>query len=227
MQTRNRPVSLPPSDRHPRLILALVIAALLAPAVLSGIALAKGPGLVRVDPPIDLGAAPETWLDVRFVPFQVIDDGAEIPWTGGTFVVRLVPVDATAPVTRFPARERPAGSGRFEATVIVPDSGLAGVQIGLLGESCEQGACTVSDMPFELTDGSVVAAAMASQSLGAAPVVEPAEAVPHADPDTIPDIVGSVPLPSALLGLVGVVGLAAVGLRVTSGLRSRPRAPDR
>ena len=206
--------------------MALATAILLSLPALGSGALAKDGGMVRVDPPIDLGAVPGTTMEVHFEPFQVLDGGVELAWTGTPFVVRLFPVAAAASMSRIHAKEQPAGSGRYVATITVPDSGLVRVEIGLLGESCVNGECTISDLPFELTEGSVVAALPPV----AAPIAPEVVAQTNETP-TVPAI--DVAAPSAIsmgvLALALMVGIAITlgALRLRPGLRSRPPAPDR
>lgn len=222
-----QPVHRPTTRRSPtRSACAIVLALVLALPASAGGALAKDGGLVRVDPPIDLGTAPGTTFEVWFEPFQVIEGGTELAWTGTPFVVRLFPVDDAADMSRARATERPAGSGRYVATVTVPASGLARVEIGLVGESCVNGACTISDLPFALTEGSVVGAPPdpAPEAVDAVAQANEAPAVPAVDL-TAPPV-----LPMGVLALVlglGVVATAFVIRRLRLVPRSRPPTPGR
>jgi hypothetical protein len=110
----------------------------------------------QLDTPVSLGAAPGSSIEIGWRVAR-IQDGQVTPMIGSPVFVRLVPPAGKGEsVTAF-GTERPSGSGHYVATVIVPEGGIAAIEVGLRGQSCvDDGSCATSDVLFPLTDDALV-----------------------------------------------------------------------
>lgn len=215
-----------------RLATATVIAAVLVVAF-AGSAAAKGDAMAELDAPIPPDADPGTELEVGWRAWTP-DGGTEWPFAGSPIFIRLISTDGTAS-TEVLGTENPRGSGHYLATISVPPGGVGRVEIGLLGESCVDGACTRSDILFELPEEQRVPAAALPVSvdppLPVAPQFEPVGAAGTPSNDTVPlalALVGGGVVLLLLLGLAGRVrassGPAGVAAPAHAGLHGR--SPD-
>ncbi len=86
-----------------------------------------------------------------FMPSPVRRD----PIMGSPVFIRLLPAGA-GKATEARGFEKPSGSGHYAAEVVVPASGIDGVQIGLVGEMCTAGSACVRDDIMLLLVGPVM-----------------------------------------------------------------------
>src|SRR5262245_61895462 len=141
------------------LILAGVAASAIGPVGLSAASPSPAPTPVPSDGPPERPPF-EVWLD-RPLPAdaQPGDDlevgatvwdrlGEEIPRLGATIFLRALPADGAA--TPNQAIARTDWPGHFVGVVEVPASGLAGIELGVTGTSCENDACRPDDWVFEM-----------------------------------------------------------------------------
>ena len=122
-------------------------------------------------------------------------------------------------------RESPPGSGRYEATITIPSGGVRRVEVGLFGESCVDGTCTRSDLPFELPEDQRV-----PQAAAAPPVVPLATAAaPAAGRSVAATVAAEDPPPNLPIAVAiitaGVLLLVMVAL--TLARRTRMAEPSR
>ena len=200
---------------------------------LAGPAAAKGDALAALDAPIPPDADAGTELKVGWRAWTP-DGGTDWPFAGSPVFIRLISTDGTSS-TEVLGNENPRGSGHYLATIRVPPGGVGRVEIGLLGESCVDGACTRSDILFELPEEQRVPAVAAPVR-----VDPPIPAVPEPAPVRVADSARSndaVPLALAivagavtlllLLGMPGRVrptsGPAGVAAPAHAGLRRGTR----
>ena len=140
----------------------------------AGVAAAKGGALASLDTPIPVDAEPGTEIDVAWRAWTP-DGGSDWPFSGSPVFIRLVSADGGRS-TESMGREIPPGSGHYEATIAIPSGGVRRVEVGLFGESCVEGSCTRSDLPFELPEDQRV-----PQAAAAPAVVPVATAAPRAE----------------------------------------------
>ncbi len=174
-----------------------------------------------------------------FMPSPVRRD----PILGSPIFIRLLPAGAGKAVEAN-GHESPKLSGHYVAKVRVPDSGIGGVQIGLLGEMCEAGKACVRDDIMLLLVGPVMStstdpaaarvvtqAAAASAAPAPAATAAPAAVATAAPPVTTPvtpapasTASGIVPgwLGASAVLILAVIGLLAAGRRIRR--RSAPSA---
>jgi hypothetical protein len=161
-----------------------------------------------------------------FMPSPVRRD----PIMGSPVFIRLLPAGA-GKATEARGFEKPSGSGHYAAEVVVPASGIDGVQIGLVGEMCEAGKGCVRDDIMLLLVGPVMttasdpAAAKVVDAVAAPTAAAPAPAATAAPPVTTPVAQAPVTTPSGIepgwLAASTVVILAVVGLLATARLLRR------
>lgn len=172
-------------------------------------ALAKDDAIARFSPPIPLDAEPGSTIEAAFDAYSVVEGGDDIPWST-PMAVWLVPVDPTAEPARFVASEQPANSGHYVVTLTVPASGIAEVGVGIRGETCIAGTCTIDDIPVTVTPDSVLAPAVLPPSAASQPPAVNVPPITTAEPAMPP----LPPLALALiLGLGVVVAAVAVFMR--------------
>ena len=166
-----------------------------------------------------------------FMPSPVRRD----PILGSPIFIRLLPAGAGKAV-EAQGFEQPRLSGHYAAKVRVPDSGIGGVQIGLLGEMCEAGKACVRDDIVLLLVGPVmttsadpaaatVVATAAPAATAAAPVAVATAAPPVTVPVAQPAVAASPGSEPAWLAAVAVIALAVVGLLAAASLIRRRGAP--
>ncbi len=203
---------MPPEVTRPmRHHLAAVVAALSLLAILAMPVLAKEGMEARLDAPIPAGTPPGTTLDVGWTTFMPDGGGGTVPFSGAPVSIALTEPGASEPATVVPGDEYPSGSGHFTATIVVPPGGIAadGVAILLRGESCEDGVCQRSDLPFVLV-GEVLTTAAA-----AAPVPAPSAVAPVATPTVTAPAADTTPWSLvALAAGAAVIGAVFVAIRV-------------
>lgn len=142
-----------PRPRFRRLLAVPML--LLAIAALAGPAAAKEGAEAWFDTPIDLGAEPGSAIDVGW-SVVVVAGEERSPMIGSPVFIRLVPPAGSGEaVTEF-GTERPSGSGHYVASIIVPAGGIAGIEVGLRGSACTNGACETTDILFTLTGDALV-----------------------------------------------------------------------
>jgi hypothetical protein len=199
------------------------VSALLSPPLLllllalAGPVLAKEGMQARLDAPIPIDAPPGTTLEVGWTTTVPDGAGGAAAFSGAPVFIALTEPGAAEPRALVFGDESPAGSGHFTASIVVPKGGIApdGVMIGLRSETCENGVCERTWMPFQLlgpvlTTLPVVPAAVPVASAAADPAATPAPArAPAADA-------------APWLGLAavgGLLALAAAALGVRAGRR--------
>src|SRR6476619_918015 len=174
------------SRRTATLSLLLGITASVALALPS---LAKEGAEARLDTVIHRDAAPGSTIAVAWSLFQVVDD-KESPFSASGVYMRLKGADGKS-ATEVLGTESPVGSGHYTATIQVPDSGIAEVEVGLRGEQCTATeGCSRSDIIFPLNDDKLVTGSAAVVKPAPNPVAPVASAAPAAT---------SVPAPAAAL----------------------------
>jgi hypothetical protein len=183
--------------------------------------LAKEGMEAQLTTPVRLDTPPGTTLTVAWTILVEGEDG-RVPVTGMPVFLRFVPPGGGKAVEAM-GDERPANSGRFMATLVVPAGGIARVEVGMHNEMCENGSCTRSDMLFDLTDDSLVSGTAAGLGAAAAPIAS--AAYTPVQPATVPAATTSPAadatdprLASVGLGLAVAI-VAALG--ITLGIRSR------
>ncbi len=164
--------------------------------------------------PVRLDTPPGTALTVAWTILVEGEDG-RVPVTGMPVFLRFVPPGSGAAVEVI-GNERPADSGHFTATLVVPAGGIARVEVGIHNTSCVSGSCTEGDMLFDLTDDSLVSGAPTGARADAAVPMASAAYTP-VQPASAPlastsqaDATG---LPIPLVGLgVALAAIAALGI---------------
>jgi hypothetical protein len=176
---------------------------------LAGIAAAKEGAVASLDAPIPPGAEPGSEIEVGWSAGWPDGAGGLDPIVGSPVFIRLTSVDGSERVEAS-GTEQPSGSGHYVATITVPRGGVGLVEIGLRGESCMNGECVRSDIPFVLSDAERL------PELGAprvpAPVADEPEPLAPAPATPRPPVDG-VPLVLAAVALAGLGALAFAGLR--------------
>lgn len=165
----------------------IVVAAALAVALPAG---AKEGVRATLATPVSRDAAPGTKLDVSWTLFY-LEDGKRRPFGAGGVFVRLTGPGGA--VHEAFADDRAGSLGEFSATVVVPEGGIADVQIGLMGWRSDASGTKRADRLFPITNDprpGVPRAASASESR---------------DPG------GGDALPWRLIGAVIAVGLVVLG----------------
>jgi hypothetical protein len=165
---------------------------------LAGVVAGKDGALASLETPVPPDADPGTRIDVAWRAWMP-DSGSDWPFSGSPVFIRLVSANG-GKATETMGRERPPGSGRYEATIAIPSGGVGLVEVGLFGESCIEGTCTRSDLLFELPEDQRV-----PQLAAARPVVPVATQAPPAGARPVTTTV-------AIIGAGVVVLVAAVGL---------------
>jgi hypothetical protein len=126
-----------------RTLVRLAAAVLLVLAVAAP-ALAKAGLEARLDRPIPLNGDPGTTVFVGFSVAAIGEDPDS--WAGQPVILRMHPVGGD-PVESVAKDD---GKGHYTAAFVMPEHGVAAVEIGLRGESCENGTCTRSNLLFRV-----------------------------------------------------------------------------
>jgi len=151
--------------------------------------MAKTGAEAKLDTTLQRDATPGSTIAVAWSLFQVVDD-KESPFSASGVYMRLKGADGKS-ATEVLGTESPVGSGHYTATIQVPDSGIAEVEVGLRGEQCTATeGCSRSDIIFPLNDDKLVTGSAAVAKPAPKPVAPVASAAPVAT---------SVPAPAAAL----------------------------
>jgi hypothetical protein len=124
--------------------------------------------------PVPLDAAPGDEITVAWTLVFVDDEGKRQPFGASGVYIRLLGAAGGEP-TIGASSGSAHDDGRYEATVLVPEGGIGGVQIGLRGISSDTEGTYPSDVFFPITNNPLPAvtdttpAAGASDSARAAP----------------------------------------------------------
>ena len=189
----------------------LTLASLLGFVVLlalAGAAAAKGNALAELGAPIPPGAEPGSNIEMGWRAWMPDVEG-DWPFSGSPVFIRLTSADG-ASSTEALGVENPTGSGQYHATIRVPAGGVGLVEVGLFGESCVKGACSRSDILFELPAAQRVPVAIA-----AGPQDPP---LPQMPPVIRPEARGVVrdenapPVGAVVVAAGAAVGVLAIGL---------------
>jgi hypothetical protein len=183
--TRRRQWRPPPRGR-------LLAFALLAASVVAAPALAKEDVQATLTAPLPLDAAPGDEIRVVWTLESVDDDGTRQPFGASGIYVRLFSAADGEP-TIGPAT---GGGGRYEATVVVPEGGIGGVQIGLQGWVSNPTGTHPSDVFFPITNNPLPPV---TDTTPAAAATEPAPAETSSGMSPL----WIVPLALALLAALG------------------------
>lgn len=154
------------------LVGAAAIAALLSVSALP--VLAKEGAIAKLDTAIHRDAEPGSTIDVGWSVFMVTSSGEE-PVYGSPIYIKLVSPNGT--FTEMAGTEKPAGSGHYTASIVVPKGGIRDVIVAMVGQTCDElGNCTRADIKFPLTDDVLVSGAPApvAARTGTSTVVGPA-----------------------------------------------------
>jgi hypothetical protein len=135
--------------RHRVLPALLALGAVLA--VGAGTALAKEGAVAQLDAPVRMDTPPGTIIDIGWSVFAVDGEGTSRPIFGSPIYVRIVPAGGGAPV-EVAGTERPAGSGHYVASVIVPAGGIGTLEIAMHGQACDGSTCWEADYVFPMND---------------------------------------------------------------------------
>jgi LPXTG-motif cell wall-anchored protein len=158
--------------------------------------------------PIPLAAAPGDEITVAWNLAYEDDEGGRQPFGASGIYVRLVSVGGGEPTVG----RATGGSGRYEATVLVPEGGIGGVQIGLQGWASDPEGTHRSDLFFPITNN----------PLPAVQETSPAELAESAPARAAPEATGGSISP-LWMALVGLTLIAAAAVLVVLLLRRRRR----
>jgi hypothetical protein len=187
----------------------LLRAALLGVALLlslAGVVSAKEGAEAALDAPIPPGAEPGTEIEVGWRAGWPDGAGGMESIIGSPVFIRLTSVDGSEKV-EVGGTENPPGSGHYVATITMPRGGVGLVEIGLRGESCVNGECSRSDIPFALSDEDRL------PQLGAAAFPEPTAG------DGVP-----IALAIVALGVLGPLAITLLRARRTTSVPALPLA---
>lgn len=144
------------------LVAAAAIAALFSVSALP--ALAKEGAEAKLDTAIHRDAEPGSTIDVGWSVFMVTSSGEE-PVYGSPIYIKLVAPDGSS--TEAGGTEKPAGSGHYTASIVVPKGGIQDVVVAMVGTACyDGGGCQRADYVFPLTDDVLVSGAPAPVAAG-------------------------------------------------------------
>ena len=183
-----------------RLALALVFAASVGLAAAQP-ARAKERARATLVTRLPLTAPAGTRIDVRWRLFTIGEGGRQRPFDAGGIFVRLRSAAGAAATEAF-ASGGSHPSGIYRATVTVPDGGIGGVQIGLMGWTSGPKGEHRSDLLFPITNAPRVDLRASAAS------------VSHRDSKTWPFVVG------ASAATLGLALLLLAGRRRLSQARS-------
>jgi hypothetical protein len=144
------------------LVAAAAIAALFSVSALP--VLAKEGAEAKLDTAIHRDAEPGSTIDVGWSVFMVTASGEE-PVYGSPIYIKLVAPDGSS--TEAGGTEKPAGSGHYTASIVVPKGGIQDVVVAMVGTACyDGGGCQRADYVFPLTDDVLVSGAPAAVAAG-------------------------------------------------------------
>jgi hypothetical protein len=139
------------------LVAAAAIAALFSVSALP--VFAKEGAIAKLDTAIHRDAEPGSTIDVGWSVFMVTPSGEE-PVYGSPIYIKLVAPDGSS--TEAGGTEKPAGSGHYTASIVVPKGGIQDVVVAMVGTACTNGGgCQRADYVFPLTDDVLVSGAPA------------------------------------------------------------------
>jgi len=197
---------------------ASVLASFALVAALAGVVGAKEGMEAQLHSPISLATPPGTTIDVTW-DVHGIEGATQRPITGAPAFIRLVPSGGGKPSEAF-GIEDTKEPGTYHATLVVPAGGIARVEVGMRGRSCDAASCGSEDIVFPLTDDALVTGTAVQGVTAASPdpqAPRPAVAAPAVavGPGFVP-VVG-VGLAIALLAAVMTfVGRRRIGRRRAS-----------
>jgi hypothetical protein len=154
----------------------LLVAALVATALGPGAApvAAKEDVKATLTTPIPVDAAPGEKITLAWRLTSVDAEGKRQPFGASGVYIRLFSASGGAP-TSGPAA---GNDGRYEATVVVPEGGIRGVQIGLQGWASDPTGTHRSDLFFPITNNPLPEVTdTTSAAIGSEPASEPASNV--------------------------------------------------
>lgn len=125
-----------------------VLLALVAAAVLATPALAKEDVEARLVTPVPLSAPPGEEITVAWMLVSVKDEGKRQSFGASGVYVRLLSAAHRKPTIGLAAGD----DGRYQATVVVPEGGIGGIQIGLQGWVSDPAGTHRSDAFFPITN---------------------------------------------------------------------------
>jgi len=144
------------------LIAAAAIVAIFSVSALA--VLAKEGAIAKLDTAIHRDAEPGSTIDVSWSVFMVTSTGEE-PLYGSPIYIKLVAPDGSS--TEAGGTEKPAGSGHYTASLVVPKGGIEDVVVAMVGTACHDGGgCQRADYVFPLTDDVLVSGAPAPVAPG-------------------------------------------------------------
>ncbi len=188
-----------------RVFLALAIAA----AVVAAPAWAKEGVVATLEEPLALDAAPGEEVALAWTLVSVDEDGTEQPFGAQGVYVTLVSAAGGEPTTGY---AEGGSSGRYTATALVPDGGIGGLQIALMGWADGEPAplaFPIANSPFPEVGSEVLV-----------PSTDPgptAPATPAAPPRAESESSGA---PAWIV--IGLAALLALGIAVVILRRRRP-----
>ncbi len=184
----------------------LVIASALVALLLAGPAVAKDGFEARLDRA--LPAQPSAGSTVH-VGWTLIDPRSDGVLEGVSTFLRIHPLGG--PPVEVVGRE--GAAGHYTASFVAPAGGIVRVEIGMLGEMCENGQCTRSDVmfPIDEPDGakSAPGAAFAPAADRQAPAAAGASLTPTTPGKSRPASIDSA---ATLLALVMLAGASVAGI---------------
>ncbi len=188
--------------------IAAVSIAILAALMLAGSAIAKSGFEARLDAPIPTELSAGSTVRVGWTLVDPRSDG--VLEMVSTFL-RVHPLGGAA----FEVAGREGPAGHYTATFRAPPGGIVLVDIGMLGESCELGRCTRSDVLFPVVEPAPVEAASSPVSAAAPDGRAPGTAGIGVAPAT-GDKLRPTPNESTLAAsaLIVLVGLLVVGCAI-------------
>ena len=178
-------------------------AAVLAAAVLATPALAKEDVRATLTAPVPFDAAPGDEITVAWTLTYEDEAGEAQPFGAQGVYVTLVSATGAEHTTGHAGDD--GANGRYEAVVTVPEGGIGGIQIALMGWSNAEPA----PVAFPITNNPHPAVA-GETLLPITAVEEPAPPQARVEPDGGP---GAMWLALGLAGLLAVAALAVVFLR--------------
>jgi hypothetical protein len=185
-------------------------------------------------------ATPGSTLLVEWDAFMPSPERRD-PIMGSPVFIRLLPAGA-GKATEARGFEKPSGSGHYAAQIVVPSSGIGGVQVGLTGEMCTANSGCVRDDIYLLLVGEIMStsadpaaakvvkgAVVASAAPAPAATAAPAAAATAAPPVTTPVTPAATSSASGFepgwIAATAVVILAVIGLLAAARLIRRRGAP--
>jgi hypothetical protein len=191
--------------------------------------MAKTGAEAKLDTTLHRDATPGSTIAVAWSLFQVVDD-KESPFSASGVYMRLKGADGKS-ATEVLGTESPVGSGHYTATIQVPDSGIAEVEVGLRGEQCTATeGCSRSDIIFPLNDDKLVTGSAAVAKPAPKPVAPVASAAPVATsvpaPAAAVSTTSSASATSQLTPLVGVGVAIAIVAGAAALVLGRRRTED-